>query len=176
VTKYEYDERTKSEVERMVRDALPRGSVLHEVSLDRDFGGVDVVYRVNHRCDLQTRCRFNRPWGSWAKDITFRKTEPRMISDGTYAPLAIFIWFQDGWAEVGRLIDIYRMDERIIPPLPERVVNYSGNGDFVTVDIAELVGADALLRGGDRNAWATWATDGERRLARLLEKGALVST
>ena len=172
-SRYQHDDQIKIELERMVRDALPRGCVLQTVDLARDFGGVDVVYRVNHRCDLQTRCRFNRPWGAWELDVTFRETEPAMIERGTYAPLAVFVWFQDRWAQVGRLVDIYRMDERIIPPLLGRPVHHSGNGNFVTVTIPELVGADALLRGGDRNGgWATWATDGERRLARLLEAHA----
>jgi hypothetical protein len=169
---YTYDARTWDEVERMCRDALPGGSVLKPATLAEDFGGIDATYSVNHRCALQIRTRHNRPAWASDSDITFRDTEPAMIAAGTYAPLLLFCWLRGGFGVAGKLIDIYRMAERVDPPLHARLVrrNFNGNHGFLTVTIAELHTAGALLRQGDRDSWATATLGGQQRLERILNR------
>lgn len=89
-------------------------------SLADDLGGIDAVYRVNHRCELQIRVRHDRPPYADDEDVAFRTTEPAMIDAGTYAALAFFLWMVNGYVEAGKLIDVYRMAERIDPPLRAR--------------------------------------------------------
>ena len=106
-SRYEYSAHDWAEIERAARRAFPTGTRLHRVSLEADFGGVDAVYRIDHRCDLQIRVRRDRPAYAADEDIAFRKTEPAMIAAGTYAPLAFFLWMKDGFVEAGKIVDVY---------------------------------------------------------------------
>jgi hypothetical protein len=169
--RFGYDDHTWREIERMARLALPHGSILKKAPLPEDLGGIDAHYVVNHRCPLQLRTRFDQPHYSPDKDVTWRVTEPKMIDAGTYAPLALFLWFKDGYAEAGKLIDVYRMAANIDPPLGERPINGSRrNGLFHTVDVPELHATGALLMLGGRDRWAPARLGGERDTVRILEK------
>src|SRR5262245_23504997 len=173
MTTYEYDPLTKKEVVRMARLTLLHNTEIKPATLLQDFGGIDGhLYRVAGHCPLQVRTRKDRPYGSADKDITFRTTEQKMIRDHTYAPLALFVWLQSGYAVAGKLIDVYRMAEQIDPPLKERmpIPNTDGRTAFVCVEIWELVKAGALLRQGDRDSWATARADGLKDLERILAR------
>jgi hypothetical protein len=172
--RYGYDDHTWAEIHRMARLALPHGSTLKRATLGEDFGGTDAHYIVNHCCAMQIRARFDQPIYSADKDVTFRATEPAMIAAGTYAPLALFLWFQDGYAEAGKLIDIYRMAERLDPPLDDasRFHDYGRRGRFYTVAIWELVKTGALLMQGGRDRWAPDRLGGERDTVRILKQAA----
>lgn len=172
--RFKYDDHTWAEVHRMARLALPHGSNLKRATVPEDFGGVDVRYIVNHCCDLQIRCRFDQPIYSADKDVTWRSTEPAMIAAGTYAPLALFLWFRDDYAEAGRLIDPYRMAAEIDPPLddPSRFHDHGSRGRFYTVEIWELVKCKAALMNGGRDRWAPTRANGERDTVRILKKAA----
>jgi hypothetical protein len=170
---YQYDPLTKMEVERMARLALPDNTKIKPATLLQDFGGIDGhLYRVAGHCPLQVRVRKDRPYGSADKDITFRTTEQKMIREHTYAPLALFVWLQKGYAVAGKLIDVYRMADHIDPPLNDRapIPNFDGVTAFVCVEIYELVKAGALLRQGDRDSWATARADGLKDLERILAR------
>jgi len=171
VTKYAYDDSVRREVERMARLAMPHGTRLETADLKSDFGGIDATMLCNYHCPLQIRVRLNRPIWAADTDITFRTTEPRMMGAGTYAPLALFIWMREGWAEAGKLIDVYRMYEHIVPPLllRERVSNGDGTG-FICVRIGELHDAGALLRQGGRDDWAPAHLGGDVATNRILEQ------
>jgi hypothetical protein len=170
MTKYGYDEPTRREIEHMIRLAIPAPIRLKQADLPDDFGGVDLHYTVNGTCGIQTRSRFNRPIWAADSDVTLRTTEPRMIAKGTYAPLAIFIWFRDGYAKAGKLVDVYRMAERAEPPLHERESIPNGDGTrFIVVTIPELVAAGALLRQGDHHEWAAACLGGNERTRRIID-------
>jgi Zn-dependent peptidase ImmA (M78 family) len=169
-SRYEYSAREWAEIERAARLAFPSGTVLHRASLAEDLGGVDAVYRVNHRCDLQIRVRHNRPAYAADKDVAFRATEPAMIADGTYAPLAFFLWMVNGYIEAGKLIDVYRMAEQIDPPLGSREPKAGPYGQFYLVTIAELHDCGALLMMGGRGQWAPARLGGARDVLRLLTR------
>lgn len=171
--KYAYDEHVWAELGRMARLALPHGSILKRATLPEDFGGVDAHYIVNHCCGMQVRCRYDRPANAPDLDVTWRVTEPAMIDAGTYAPLALFLWFKNRYAEAGKLIDVYRMAEKIEPPLGERPINGSRKtGLFHTVTVPELHEAGALLMLGGRDRWAPARLGGERDTIRILERAA----
>lgn len=165
---YAYDDQTQREVGQMLRDALPGGTVL-KAGLQEDFGGVDVHYVANYHCPIQVRCRFNRPAYAADIDVSFRSTEPTMIVEGTYAPLMLFLWFRDGYVQAGKLVDVYRMHDRISPMLAARPMQANGDGTaFCTVSIAELHEAGALLRNGGRDGWATSRLGGMRRVEQIM--------
>src|SRR4029077_4338429 len=171
VNHYSYDEHTWLEIERMARLALPHGSILQRATLQDDFGAADAHYTVTHRCKLQLRARFNRPAYAADMDVSWRVTEPAMIAKRTYAPLALFIWLRKGYAEAGKRVDVYRMADRINPPLADRPVeDYGSHGCFHLVTIAELHEAGALLMLGGRDRWAPARLGGERDTVRILER------
>jgi hypothetical protein len=168
--RYSYDDHTWHEVERMARLALPHGSVLQRAPLAEDFGGIDAHYIVNHSCGLQIRVRHDRPAKAADIDISWRVTEPAMMEAGTYAPLALFLWFRESYAEAGKLIDVYRMAGAVEPPLGVRDVHdYGSRGRFLTVGIGELHECGALLMLGGRDRWAPARLGGERDTVRILE-------
>jgi hypothetical protein len=171
VNKYGYTEQEWAEIEHMARLAIPGRAVLQRATLPEDFGGVDIHFKVDYHCDLQIRLRKNRPAYAADRDVTFRDTEWRPIQQGTYAPLMLFIWLTKGFAVAGKLIDIYRMDEEITPPLREResTPNSGDETGWVAVEIVELVRARALLRQGDRNEWAAAALGGNERTRRIID-------
>lgn len=172
MTKYRYEDPDWREIERITRLALlPHRTRLEAADLKSDFGGIDATMLCNYHCPLQIRVRKNRPIQAADIDITFRSTEPRMMAAGTYAPLALFIWMRDGWAEAGKLIDVYRMYEQISPPLAqrERIPNGDGTG-FICVRIGELHDAGALLRQGGRDTWAAAHLGGDVATQRILER------
>jgi hypothetical protein len=168
--RYGYNDHTWAEIHRMARLALPHGSTLKRATLREDFGGVDAHYMVNQCCPMQVRARFNRPIGAADIDVSWRETEPAMIAANTYAPLALFVWFMDDYAEAGKLIDVYRMAAEADPPLDRRPVRRTRNGNFLTVTIAELHDIGALLMLGGRDRWAPARLGGERDTTRILAK------
>lgn len=169
MTQYDYPPWAEAEINRVIRNALTVGETLKRVSLEDDLGGIDAQYVIQQTCPLAVRARFNRP--AWAADIdvTFRTTEPRMIRNRTYAPIAFFAWFLDQRIVAAKIIDIYRMAETIAPSLEERlsVANDDGTA-FLCVEIAELHKAKALLRLYDGNHWTTQVLGGELRLQRII--------
>lgn len=173
MTKYTYDDSVRREIERMARLAMPHGTRLEFADLKADLGGIDATMLCNYHCPLQIRSRFERPIWASDSDVTFRSTEPRMMAAGTYAPLALFLWFQKGWAEAGKLVDVYRMYEQIDPPLVERKRVPNGDGSsFICVTIGELHNAQALLRQGGRDDWAAAHLGGNKATERILEQYA----
>jgi hypothetical protein len=169
-SKYGYDEATRREIEHMIRLAIPAPIRLKTADLPADFGGVDLRYTVNGTCDLQVRSRFNRPIWAADSDVTLRTTEPPMIARGTYAPMMLFTWFRDGYAKAGKLVDVYRMAERVDPPLHERQAIPNGDGTgFIVVTIPELVSAGALLRQGDHHEWAAACLGANERTRRIID-------
>lgn len=174
MSRYEYGDQTIREVERMARLALPHGTVIQRATLEEDFGGVDGQLIANYHCPIQFRCRFNRPAYAADSDITFRDTEPMMMIRRTYAPLALFLWFRGGYAEAGKLVDVYRMDERLNPPLCLREVNPNRDGGpgFHVVTVSELHETGALLMLGGRDRWAPARLGGERDTVAILQRAA----
>ena len=167
---YEYDPETKKELERVTRKAFPPGISLKCVPLDEDFGGVDARYVVHHDCPLAFRVRRNRPAYASDEDITWRHTEPAMMKAGTYAPIAIFYWFNGLHIVAGWMVDVYHMVGKIDPPLGERPL--TSNGDhtaFLTVSIGELHDGRALLKRWDGDTWSIQVLGGEARLLRILD-------
>ena len=79
-SRYEYSAHEWKEIERAARLAFPKGTVLQRAPIEDDFGGIDAVYRVNHRCELQIRVRHDRPAYAADKDVAFRTTEPRALT------------------------------------------------------------------------------------------------
>jgi len=145
------DYRYSRSLDAMVREqvSLALESMFHLAPTDvaTDKQGQDYHYQVNHCCPLAVRCRFDRPVDAPDVDVTFRHTEPAMILRGTYAPLALFLWFQSGVCVAGRLVDVYAM-----PSLLEREITWNVPPDktgFVTVTFDELRAERALLRVGD---------------------------
>jgi hypothetical protein len=151
----------------MARHAIPGQHVFTIAPLQDDFGGVDVRLRIDSRCDLQLRCRHDRPGHAPDVDITLRTTEPAMIAAHTYAPLLLVVWCWSNVAKFGRLVDVYHMAKNIT--LDDRPVIPNGDGTgFITVDIAELAVARAELRSGDYREWGPSCSDGNQRLARII--------
>lgn len=174
VGRYEYSDAVRDEVEHMVRLAIPAPVRLTAATRPEDFGGVDLHYALTANCDLQIRCRFDRPPTAPDDDVTFRTTEPAMIEAGTYAPLMLFVWFRNGRAVAGKLVDVYGMAVRLDPPLADRDPMPDPRGEnagFVVVTIAELVDAKALLRQGDARSWAPAVLGGDVRTRRILDRG-----
>jgi Zn-dependent peptidase ImmA (M78 family) len=167
--RYDYSSHEWAEIERIARLAFPSGTVLKRVTLEQDFGGVDAVYRLNHRCLLQIRVRHNRPAYAADSDIAFRTTEPAMIAARTYAPIAFFLWMVNGYVEAGKIVDVYRMAAGIDPPLAEREP-VGPDRSFHIVTIAELHACGALLMQGGRDKWAPARLGGERDLLRHLTR------
>ena len=158
----------------MARLALPHGwRIIKKATLKEDFGGVDAHYTVNHHCALQIRCRMNRPAKAADIDITWRITEPPMMRARTYAPLALFLWFKNGYAEAGKLVDVYRMVDNLEPSIFARPLHdYGSRGKFYVVGIPELFACDALLMLGGRDSWAAARLGGERDTVAILKKAA----
>ena len=172
MTTYEYDPLTKSEVERMLRLAMPSGLHIRPATLLEDFGGIDGhMYRVGTECPVQVRQRKDRPYGAEEEDITFRTTEMRMMEQHTYPPLMAFLWFRKGYAEHIKVIDVYRMWEHVDPPLRMRepIRNVDGRSAFIPVEIHELVRVGALLMQGNRDRCAPARVSGEKDLERILQ-------
>jgi hypothetical protein len=173
VTKYQYDERIQNEIKRCLRGLFDPGIQLRPATKQQDFGGVDVRWIVDRDVELQLRVRFNRPAYASDSDITFRTTEPAMIAAHTYAKLAVFMWVRDDQVKAAKLVDIYRMAERLQPTLKERLEYAEENDDgtaFIAVEISELHHVGALLRIYDGNVWATSVLGGELRLNRILNE------
>jgi hypothetical protein len=170
---YEYSEHELKEIDHMARMAIPLPRVvLQKAPLQADFGGVDAVWMINGRCPLQIRCRFDRPAYAPERDISFRETEPAMIRRETYAPLFLVVWLRDEYAVQGKLVDVYRMAERIDPPLEQREVrpNRDGGPGYILVNISELVDTRSLLRNGDRNGWVPFRTGGDVDAQRIIAR------
>ena len=174
MTTYMYETWQAEEIQRVVRAMLAVHIPLKRAALHEDYGGVDVHYVINHQVGLQVRSRRNRPAYAADIDITFRTTEAPMMAKGTYAPLAVFFWFQDHHIVAGRLVDVYRMHDRLTPSLIGRPVCENGDGTgFQVVTMAELQGASALLKIYDGNVWAVATLGGDARLYRIVNhKGA----
>lgn len=171
MTKYEYEDFVYAELARVLKGLFPPRTPLQRASRERDLAGIDAEYLVNDCCPLALRVRFNRPAWAADADITFRTTEPRMIADQTYADLAVFAWFTGHQCVAAKLIDVYRMAERLEPPLTERPPFQNRDGTrFVFVEIAELHQTHSLLRLYDGHVWATAMLGGEVRLNQILAK------
>jgi len=169
MSKYEYPPHIEAQVSRMVRAFFSRGTRIERTAREADLAGVDYVYRVNQRCPLGVRCRFDRPIYASRTDVTWRSTEPRKMRAGTYAPLALFFWFQKEILVTGRGLDVYRMQARI--DWTPRAVHPNGDGTgWIEVTIPELREWGALLRSCDRDHWITEAEaiDADRRIATIL--------
>jgi len=169
---YEYDPWVIEELNRVLRGMFSTpGISLKRTSLREDLAGADLRYVVNNNCPLAIRLRFDRPAGAADTDITFRTTEPSMIIRGTYAPLGITCWFVKHHIVAAKLVDIYRMADRIRPSLEDRecTVNFDETTAFVCVGIDELHKAGALLRIYDGNVWATAVLGGEKRMNDILK-------
>jgi len=157
----------------MARLAMPHGTRLEFADLKSDLGGIDATLLCNYRCPLQVRTRMNRPIYAADVDVTFRSTEPAMMKAVTYAPLALFLWFRAGWAEAGKLVDVYRMYEHLTPPLAERERRPNRDGtSYMLVRIGELHDAQALLRQGGRDNWAAAHLGGDIATQRILDRWA----
>ena len=168
---YHYEPWVYEEILRVSRGLFRPGIPLKQVSRQADLGGIDAEYCVNHSCPLALRARFNRPPGAADCDITFRTTEPSMMAGGTYAPLALFVWFVEHHIVAAKLVDIERMYLRLNPPFSQRPATSNGDGTgFYCVDITELHAARALLRLYDGQVWATAILGGELRLDQILAK------
>ena len=170
MNRYDYSPDVIEQLARTLRYALPSGTPI-KAPLEADFGGVDYTFTASYRVPVAVRCRFDRPYNAQDRDVTFRSTEPARITAGTYAPLELFAWFQHHRLIAGRVVDIYRMAERVRPPLSAREVigNSDGTG-FIVVSMGELVDADALLRTGDpQGGWGTACTGGMRRIEHILQ-------
>lgn len=174
MTSYAYDERTKDEIEHMVRLALPGRVILRAPTLAQDFGGIDAHYQVTSACALQIRVRNDRPAYAPDEDVTFRTSEPAMIVAGTYAPLMLFLWFWHGRARAGKLIDIYTLAEGIDllrAARERRQANTDGTAWF-PVRVSELYELGALLRQGDEREWAPVRLGGTQRTVARLSGGS----
>jgi hypothetical protein len=79
-------------------------------------------------------------------------------------------WTVNGYVEAGKIIDVYRMAERIDPPLGSREPKVGADGQFIVVTIAELHDCGALLMQGGRDRWAPARLGGERDLLRMLTR------
>lgn len=174
--KFDYSPTIKREIERVLRHGVfAVGTPLRPVSQQDDFGGIDALYVVEQYCPLQLRCRFNRPYGACDADVTFRETEPAMMLNGTYAPLAVFFWFnQDDRIIAGRIVDVERMIAGLAAkgePLnaaDRRQSNFDGGPGFYCVGIGELHDARALLKTFDGDHWATETAGGQMRIRQIL--------
>jgi hypothetical protein len=168
---YHYDDWVNEAIQRLVRSLFPPGTPLKRVSLQDDFGGIDFRYEVHHSVPLQVRARFNRPAYAADSDITFRTTEPAMITAHTYAPLALFVWFVGHVIVAAKLIDVYGMAARLTPTLADRprISNGDGTG-FLVVEMGELHAVSAVLRLNDGQVWATATLGGEMRMNRIVSQ------
>lgn len=171
-SKYEYDDPMKQEIARCLRGLFPPGIHLRPATKHEDFGGVDVRWIVAHDVPLQLRVRKDRPAYASDIDITFRHTEPAMIAARTYAPLAVFMWTVRGQIKAAKLVDVYHLAAHLDPPLRDRQIqlNWDEESGFLSITIAELHQAGALLRIYDGTVWATACLGGEARLNRILEE------
>src|SRR5262245_29475088 len=145
---FQYEPWVYREIERCMRLGMVRpGIPLKLATKQEDVGGIDATYIVNHHVPLQIRARFDRPEYAADSDVTFRTTEPRMIAAGTYAKMALFVWFRGNHIVAAKLIDVYAMAEHIDPPLAKRPMTPNGDGTgFHSVTIAELLQASARPR------------------------------
>ena len=167
-SRYEYSASVQAEIEHMVRRAIPAPVRLRKATLAEDFGGTDIHYMLNATCALQVRCRFNRPIWAADKDVTLRTTEPPMIAARTYAPLILFLWFREGYAKAGKLVDTYQMAGKLDL---ERPSTPNGDGSsFIVITIGELVESSSLLRQGDDHDWAAACLGGNQRTLRILNR------
>lgn len=174
MTEFDYGDAEWQEIRRTIRAALPAVQHLTKADLESDFKGIDGSVICNYRCPLALRLRRDRPWYASDADITFRSTERSKIAGGTYAPLALFMWMNGGRIVAGKLVDVYRMQEHLDPPLKERSVQSNGDGTgFVAVEIWELVKTGALLRQGGASGWAAACTGGDMRTSHILEKDVI---
>ena len=149
---YRYSRSREAVIREQVSLALQ--SMFHLAATDTatDWQGQDYLYMVNRTCPLQLRCRDNRPVAAPDIDVTFRHTEPAMMAAGTYAPLALFLWFQSGVCVAGRLIDPYKLPSLAAYPITWNKPEWPGDTrrrGFVSVPMAELQACRALLRRGD---------------------------
>jgi hypothetical protein len=166
---YQYDPDIEAEFMRALRTFFPSGTRIDKVPREADYGGVDVLYQVNYRCPVALRWRPDRPANAANVDITLRSTEPAKIAAHTYAPILIVLWTRNRLTVATRGIDVYRMADRVSPPLATRECQPNGDGtSFLTVGIMELLACEAILRWGDRNAWVTVPLDGLARIEQIL--------
>lgn len=171
MTNYEYEAEEYAEIARVMRGALTVSDSLKRVTLQDDFGGVDVQFVINQHVPVALRIRRDRPAYAADIDVTFRHTEPFKIQARTYAPLAFFGWFHHHRIVAAKIVDVYRMDKAIVPRLQDRPVIDNGDGTgFVCVEIAELHTAKALLRLYDGNHWTTQILAGEIRLRQIISR------
>jgi hypothetical protein len=176
-SRYQYDPEIADETKRVLRLALAVGGArIRQATLPEDFGGVDLHYMINERVPVQIRSRFNRPAYAADRDVTLRTTEPGMMARGTYAPLMLFLWFQGRHVAAGKLVDVYRMHQRVSPPLHERPSFPNGDGTrWLAVDVPELHETGALLRLGDGNAWTAARLGGNRDTQRIIDSWGAAS-
>jgi len=175
MSRYDYEDNVRREIERMIALAIPPPITLRPATRQQDYGGIDVLYNVaiSGTTHLQVRARLDRPDYAPDEDVTFRTTEPDMISARTYAPLMLFCWLRNGVAIHGKLVDIYKMDALLDPPLWKR--HTTGNGDgtaFMAVRIEELFAAEALLRLGSPRGFADAWHGAARRLRDIMKDPA----
>jgi hypothetical protein len=172
MTNYEYTQNVRHQIEKSVRQAIPIPRLtLTPAELGDDLKGVDAHYRVNQSCDLQIRCRFDRPAYAADSDVTFRHTEVSMIEQHTYAPLMLFLWFRQGFVVAGKLVDVYRMADNIEPDLRHRHWEKNRRGTptyWTAVEVAELHKAGALLRQGDDDHWIAVRINGTTDTLRII--------
>ena len=161
IGRYEYADGTWREIELLLALALPPSSRLVRSEKQEDYAGTDGVYYVGASVPVAVRVRYNRPPYAPDVDVTYRITEPAKIAAGTYAPLLLFAWINDGVAAHGKLVDVYRWYNATRDA--NRVT--TSNGDrtaWFPVPIEELYATRALLRQGNRREWGeAWygATD-----------------
>ena len=164
---YRYPRSLDAMIREQVSLALESMFHLAPTDVPTDKQGQDYLYTVNRCCPLAVRCRFDRPVDAPDVDVTFRNTEPTMILRGTYAPLALFLWFQSGVCVAGRLVDVYAM-----PSLLDREITWNVPPDhtgFVAVTIDELKAERALLRSGDGRHYVNEYLGALQSLRRILD-------
>lgn len=170
MSKYQYAPEVRRQIEAMLKQALSFvGATIRLADLTEDFGGIDIHYRIND-VDCQVRARFDRPHNAQNKDITFRATEPAMITAGTYAPLMLFVWFWNGDAKAAHLIDPYAIHNRLKIDSYE-LHDCGPRGRFYAVPMTDVYEVDAWLRTGGPDGWHTISTGGLARAQRLLING-----
>jgi hypothetical protein len=167
---YQYAPWVTDELKVMCRGLFP-GLEFQMASRADDLRGVDVYVIVNHHAAMQIRCRFDRPKFASDIDVTFRDTEPAMMTAHTYAPLALFAWFRGHRIHAAKLIDVYRMADAVSPSIADRSrwePNVHGGPGFCKVRIGELHDVGAVLRASDGAAWITECFDGDDRVRAIV--------
>ena len=169
IGRYDYPESTWREIEIMLPMAVPVRSRLERSDKPEDYAGVDAVYYVDASYPVAVRVRPNRPPYAPNIDVTYRITEPAKIAAGTYAPLLLFVWINDGIATHGKLVDVYGWYNRTRDI--QRAVQSNGDGTaWFPVKIEELYATRGLLRQGDRREWAPAWYGANEQTQRIIDR------